>query len=147
MPNPATNAENTGLVDAWLKLWNGDYSQADHLIASDFRMHAAMLDGGDGSAVKGPKGLVGWIIQTRAAVPDLKFSVQVGPIIDENRIAVRWYAEGTYQGGFPGATAPPGTAVAFTGSDLLRVQNGRLAEYWVNSDTLVLVTQLRVGAV
>jgi predicted ester cyclase len=146
MPDSRTNTADHELVGAWLKLWNGDYSQADHLIASDFRMHAAMLDGGDGSALKGPQGLVGWITQTRAAIPDLQFSVQVGPIIEGDRIAVRWSAQGIYQGGFPGAAAPPGTAVAFTGADFLRVKDGRLVEYWVNSDTLLLVTQLRVGA-
>ena len=110
MPDPITKTA-TDLVGAWLKLWNGDYSQADHLIAGDFRVHAAMLDGGDGSAVNGPRALVTWIGQTRAAIPDLKFSVQVGPIIDGDRVALRWSAQGTYQGGFPGAASPPGTAV------------------------------------
>src|SRR6266566_7232335 len=96
MPDPRTNTANNELVAAWLKLWNGDYSQADHLIASDFRLHAAMLDGGDGSAVNGPPALVGWIGQTRAAIPDLQFRTQVGPIIEGDQIALRWSAQGTY---------------------------------------------------
>lgn len=132
------------LVDAWLNLWNGDCSGAAALIAPGFRLHAAMMDGGDGSAVDSPSALVSWIAQTRATVPDLTFAIQVGPIVDADRIALRWRAEGTYIGGLPGAGAPAGTRVDFTGTDILRLAGGRLAEYWVNSDTLLLLTQLQV---
>ena len=37
-------------------------------------------------------------------------------------IALRWKAEGTYADGFPGASAPVGTLVSFTGTDFLRVE-------------------------
>lgn len=43
----------SALVGSWLKLWNGDDSVADHLIGPDFGLHAAMLDGGDGSPSTG----------------------------------------------------------------------------------------------
>ncbi len=138
-------AKAAKLVDSWLTLWNGDYAHAQTLIAPDFRLHAAMMDGGDGSAVDSPAALTAWISQTRAAVPDLRFSVQVGPLVDGDHVAVRWRARGTYAGGMPGAAAPAGTAVDFTGTDILRVSGGQLAEYWVNSDTLLLLTQLQVS--
>ncbi len=67
-------------------------------------------------------------------------------MVQDDHIALRWIAEGTYGGGFPGATAPIGTPVAFTGTDLLRVEDGRFVEYWVNSDIHVLLRQLRVSA-
>jgi predicted ester cyclase len=131
------------LVDAWLRLWNGNYAEAEALIAHPFRLHAAMMDGGDGSAVDSPQALVSWIAQTRAAIPDLTFFIQVGPIVDADQIALRWRTEGTYAGGIPRAAAPAGTRIDFTGTDILRVADGRLAEYWVNSDTLLLLTQLQ----
>jgi predicted ester cyclase len=134
------------LVDAWLRLWNGDYAGVEALVAPTFRLHAAMMDGGDGSAVNTPQALVAWIAQTRTIVPDLDFSIQVGPIVDADRIALRWRAEGSYAGGLPGAAAPAGTRVDFTGTDILRVADGLLAEYWLNSDTLQLMTQLQVSA-
>jgi predicted ester cyclase len=137
---------NDALISCWLNLWNGDYSIAETILAADFRMHAAMLDGGDGSAVNTPAALVDWIAMTRSAIPDLVFAVEVGPLVDGDHIALRWRAVGTYAGGMPGATAPAGTPIAFTGTDLLRVEHGRFAEYWLNSDTLQLVTQLRVTA-
>jgi predicted ester cyclase len=129
----------------WLALWNGDYTRADEAIAADFTVHAALMDGGDGSAVRGPDGLVEWIKQTRAAFSELVFSVEVGPIADDDYLAVRWLATGVYGGGFPGATAPVGTPIRFTGTDTLRFRQAKIAEYWVNSDVHVLLNQLGVG--
>lgn len=132
------------VVDAWLDLWNGDYAQAERVIAPDLQVHAPMLDGGDGSAVQGPVGLVEWITQTRTTAPDLRFTVEVGPLVDGDHVALRWIAEGTYAGTVPGAAAPAGTPISFTGTDLLRIEDGQVAEYWLNADTLGLLTQLEV---
>ncbi|CAL9309674.1 ester cyclase [Streptomyces sp. NPDC050585] len=130
------------MLDAWLRLWNGDYTQAPGIISPDFTVHAALLDGGDGSGIRGADGLVAWIAQTRAAFPDLHFSLQTDPLIAGNGASVRWTATGTYAGGFPGAKAQPGTTVTFTGTDTLRIKDGKFVEYWLNSDTLQLLTQL-----
>ena len=129
----------------WLAMWNGDYEPAPRCVAEDFTVHAAMLDGGDGSAVRGPEGLVEWIKQTRAAFRELVFSVQVGPISEDDHLAVRWLATGVYGGGFPGATAPVGKLISFTGADTLRIEDGKFAEYWVNSDIHVMLTQLKAS--
>ncbi|MFI5937642.1 ester cyclase [Actinoplanes sp. NPDC051494] len=134
------------LINSWLRLWNGDYALADEIVADGFRLHAAMVDGGDGSAIDSPKALVGWIAQTRAAMPDLRFTIEVGPLTDGDHVVVRWRAAGTYAGGMPGATAPAGTGIDFTGTDILRIADSRFVEYWINSDTLLLMTQLQVVA-
>jgi predicted ester cyclase len=130
------------MLDAWLRLWNGDYAQAARIISPGFTVHAALLDGGDGSGIHGVDGLVAWIAQTRAAFPDLRFSLQLDPLVAGRHASVRWTATGTYAGGFPGARARPGTVVTFTGTDTLRIDGGKFAEYWLNSDTLQLLTQL-----
>ncbi|WP_405866961.1 ester cyclase [Streptomyces sp. NBC_01515] len=131
------------MLDDWLRLWNGDYERAPGIISPAFRVHAALLDGGDGSSIRGADGLVAWITQTRAAFPDLRFTEQVAPLIDGHHASIRWTATGTYAGGFPGAKAEPGTVVTFTGTDTLRMRGGRFVEYWVNTDTLQLLTQLK----
>ncbi|MFC8517720.1 ester cyclase [Streptomyces sp. NPDC057257] len=144
---PPMNTKDTkdtqAMLDAWLQVWNGDFAQAPGIISPGFRVHAALLDGGDGSSVRGVDGLVAWIGQTRAAFPDLHFSAQVEPLIDGHYASVRWTATGTYAGGFPGARAEPGTAVTFTGTDTLRIRDGKFVEYWLNSDTLELLKQLQ----
>ncbi|MFG2376673.1 ester cyclase [Streptomyces sp. NPDC048504] len=132
------------MLDDWLRLWNGDYERAPGIISPAFRVHAALINGGDGSSIRGVDGLVTWIAQTRAAFPDLRFTEQVAPLIDGRHASIRWTATGTYAGGFPGAKAEPGTVVTFTGTDTLRMRDGRFVEYWVNTDTLQLLTQLRV---
>lgn len=132
------------LLTAWIALWNGDYRQAERAISPDFRVHAALLDGSDGGALRGPEGLTGWIRQLRAPLPDLTFTVEVGPMVDGDLMGLRWVARASYAGGFPGAAAPPGTPVHFTGTDLLRVGDGQLVEYWVSSDTHLLLAQLQV---
>lgn len=142
----ADRAQHEQLTRDWVRLWNGDYALAERVIAPEIRVRAALLDGGDGSAVKGPAGVVHLIGQIRAAFPDLRFVVEVGPIIDGDHVVVRWIAKGTYGGGFPGATAAPGTKVRFTGTDTLRVRRGLITDYWLNADTLLLVTQLKVTA-
>ncbi|MGW0425366.1 ester cyclase [Streptomyces sp. NPDC003015] len=138
----AAAASPKAMLDAWLRLWNGDCTQASRIISPDFKVHAALLDGGNGSSIRGVDGLVAWIAQTRAAFPDLRFSLQIDPLIAGHRASVRWTATGTYAGGFPGAKAQPGTTVTFTGTDTLRIKDGKFVEYWLNSDTLQLLTQL-----
>lgn len=139
-----SEARASELVGLWLELWNGDYRGTERFIRPDFRVHAALTGGGDGSSIRGPEGLVAWVKESRTAVPNLEFVVEVGPIVQGDLLVVRWLAEGTYPGGIPGATAPAGTRVSFTGTDILRLEGGRLAEYWINSDTLLLLTQLGV---
>ncbi|MGW1504877.1 ester cyclase [Streptomyces mirabilis] len=139
----AAEQQPKAMLDAWLRLWNGDFAQAPGIISPAFRVHAALLDGGDGSSIRGVDGLVAWIGQTRAAFPDLRFTIEVPPLVDGRYASVRWTATGTYAGGFPGAKAQPGTVVTFTGTDTLRMRNGEFAEYWVNTDTLSLLTQLQ----
>jgi predicted ester cyclase len=135
---------SNAMLDDWLRVWNGDYEWAPGIISPAFRVHAALLDGGDGSSIRGVDGLVAWISQTRAAFPDLRFTEQVTPLVDGRHASVRWTATGTYAGGFPGAKAEPGTVVTFTGTDTLRMRDGKFEEYWVNTDTLQLLTQLKV---
>ena len=136
----------TALVDSWIALWNGDYDIADKIISESNRVHAAMMDGGDGSAVAGVSGMRNFVGQTRSVSSDLLFSIDVGPLVDGDHIVVRWIATGHYGGGMPGAGAPVGTEVTISGTDILRISGNQIVEYWLNADTLALMTQLQVGA-
>lgn len=134
------------LVARWVALWNGDLSAADEIIAEDNRVHAAMFDGGDGSTAGGVAGMKSLVSQLRSLMSDLDFTIEVGPLVDADHVVLRWVATGHYGGGVPGAGAPVGTAVTFHGTDILRVADHRVVEYWLNGDSLDLMTQLQVGA-
>ena len=143
-----TNLANAAFAEPWRRLWNGDLGQLDTLIAEDFVAHAALTGGTGDDTLRGRAALGQWIGGLHAMMTGLHSGVEVGPVTDADYLVIRWRARGTYRGGLPGASAAAiGREVSFTGTDILRVADGRLAEYWVNSDTLLLMQQLGVQAV
>ena len=141
MSNPA----NAALAEPWKDLWNGDLSLTDTIIAEDFVAHAAPLTGAGPDQIRGRDALNAWVSGIHAVLSGLTFVVEVGPITDDEHLVLRWQARGTYGGGFPGASPEAvGRPVAFSGTDTLRVVDGKLAEYWANADSLLFVQQLGV---
>jgi predicted ester cyclase len=142
---PAGTASQNDLAaiwEQWIAMWNGDLAMADLLMAPDYVLHMSPVGGKDLSVYAGPKGMADWIAQLHQAIDPFVFDVQVQPLFGNNMIAGRWLARGSYKGGFPGAKAAPGTPITFAGADFLRVENGKIAEYWLSSDQLELVKQL-----
>ncbi|CAM3582756.1 ester cyclase [Kibdelosporangium persicum] len=141
------------LARSWVDIWNGDLSLIDSTVHEDFVSHAAPMRGGPVADSVGRAGLAEWIGGIRAAVPDLRFTVQIGPLVDNPYLFMRWHAEGTYLGGIPGAADGP-IPVDFHGTDILRITDrangeGVITEYWLNADILWLTQQLglQVGQV
>jgi hypothetical protein len=139
------SADFAKLAQAWADIWNGDLSLVDSTVHEDFVSHAAPLVGGPAQDSTGRENLGTWVGGVRSVMPDLTFTVHIGPLVDGAFMVLRWYAEGTYQGGFPvAAEEAVGRRIAFYGTDTLRVADGVLAEYWVNADSLWFVQQLGV---
>jgi predicted ester cyclase len=135
--------DSTALWDRWIELWNGDLSLAEEIIHPEFVVHRVPpphVPVGLG----GREALLEWVKATRSFFDDLRFTVEVGPVVDGQMVAGRWLAEGAYQGGIPGATAPAGTRVGFHGNDIWRAENGVIREYWLSDDLLDLSQQLAV---
>lgn len=139
-----TDQSNEKIWGKWLALWNGNLAIAPDIIAPDYTLHMAPIGGGGLEQFAGPQGLAGWVGMLHGAIKPFRFSVQVAPLYDRDMIAGRWIAEGRYEGGFPGATAKPGTAVKFAGADFLRIKDGMIVEYWLSSDSLELIQQLGI---
>ncbi|WP_410660222.1 ester cyclase [Amycolatopsis sp. lyj-112] len=130
------------LYARWSELWRGDFSQAEDILDPGFVVHQARPDGTDSEATTGPARLLPEIEQTRAAFGDITISVDLGPIVDGDLVSARWTMRATYSGGLPGATAPAGTEIAFSGHDILRAADGKFVEYWTCTDILDGLTQL-----
>jgi len=139
-----TTMTSTAIWEAWIALWNGDLSIAEQIIAPDYTLHMTPIGGGDLSAYAGPAGMAAWVGQLHACFKPFTFTVQVGPLIQEDLIAGRWLAQGTYVGGFPGAQAQPGAPIRFAGADFLRIVDRKIAEYWLSADVLDLLGQLKM---
>ena len=145
-----TNAAmlNATLAEPWRQLWNGDLSITDTIIAEDFVAHAAPITGVGEGEIHGREALNQWVSGINTLLPDLNFEIAVGPIATDEYLVVRWKAQGTYGGGYPGASDDAiGSVITFTGTDTLRVIDGMLAEYWANADSLLFVQQLGVKEV
>jgi SnoaL-like polyketide cyclase len=130
------------LYRRWLlELWNGDLEVAEQVVTPGF---VGSWPGRPG-LVHGPGELVEVIRASHALFEDLRFEVEVGPVVEGDLVAARWVGRGSYRGGMEGATVAAGTRVGFAGHDLLRVEDGRFAEYWVVSEEQHLLAQLKVA--
>jgi predicted ester cyclase len=112
---------------------------AAELFTDDFVIHQA-----GAQYETGPGAAVDLIRQGRAPFTDIELGVDVGPLADGDLVAARWFFAGAYAGGL-GVPAEEGTRVRFGGIDIMRAQDGKLAEYWVSSDGMHLMAQLGAG--
>jgi predicted ester cyclase len=145
-----TSSQNAALLAQWADLWGGNIALADDLVPDDFVTHVAPLPwAADVGETVGREALKQWVSGgVRLLIPDMRFSVDVGPIADEHYMVVRWKVEGTYNGGVPGSALDAvGRTVAFTGTDIVRIEDGKFAEYWLNADSLFFMQQIGVHEV
>lgn len=106
------------LYRRWLaELWNGSPSAAHNLVSDDFIGHWPDRD------VHGPGELASIIAQTQEMFTSLTFTLEVGPIVEDDLVSARWTGTGQTADG----------EMRFFGNDILRVANGRFTEYWTAS--------------
>ncbi len=116
------------ITQAWTDLWNGDLGLVEIVVSEDFVSHAAPLLGGPPQDHTGRENLAEWVRGAHENMPGLKFTVQVGPIVQEPFHVLRWHAEDD--------------KISFYGTDILRVVDGVIVEYWANADSLWAAQQL-----
>jgi steroid delta-isomerase-like uncharacterized protein len=76
----------------------------------------------------------------RGTFPDLHLEVE--QVIGEgDLVAARWTATGTHSGQLAGVPAT-GTAVRWSGTDVYRLADGRIVEWWRNDDFVGLLHQV-----
>jgi predicted ester cyclase len=105
----------------------GNLAVADEVVADASRSH-----NGPGIEVLGPAGAKAVANAQRAAFPDQDSTIN-DLILEGDKVVVRGHDIGTHVGTFMG---PPGTGRHFhiTWIDIFRVENGKLAEAWLEID-------------
>jgi predicted ester cyclase len=121
------------------ELWAGDIDGMSEYIAEDIINHAL--------APGAPNGLAGTVAEVtnfRAIVPDLQVHNE-DVIVSGDKIVLRWTARGTQQAPMFGH-APTGAPLAYSGIDILRVQDGKIVERWIEYDARALQRQVEEAA-
>ncbi|MCT7659165.1 ester cyclase [Mycobacterium deserti] len=102
------------LYRRWIhEVWAGQPIAAD-LVADDFVGHWPGRD------VHGPAELAAIIGETLNMFRELTFEIELGPLTDGDLMAGRWIGVGQHASG----------EARFFGNDILRIADGRIAEYW-----------------
>ena len=102
-------------------------------LTSDAYVGHGFGDEGPASLRRDLEGLLG-------AFSDLRVDIQQS-IADGDRVAVRMTMTGTHTGDFAGVPAS-GNTIDVPSCDVLRIQDGKVAEFWPLCDTARLFSQL-----
>jgi len=128
-------------VRAFYDFWNtGDEALLKQAIASNFTDHT--LPPG---RPQGPEGPAFASRRFRAAVPDLKVTVEK-MIVAGNYVTVHMNFTGHFTGKF-GQTQGRGQPVPFIATDLVKIENGRITDNWHIEDNLTLLQEMGVAKV
>ena len=76
----------------------------------------------------------------RTAFPDFHFTIE-DLFAGGDKVVVRYRGEGTHRGVFLGIPAT-GRPISYTGILIVRLQEGRVAEFWAQPDLLGVLRQL-----
>ena len=133
-------AEHKALVLRFYEqVWQqGNFDVADEVFAFDYLRH----DLRPTQAAPGPEGQKRIARDFRGAFPDLRFDVEM-IIAEGDFVAARWTASGTNLGAW-GSTAATGRRATFSGVNIFRLENGKVAELWNHRDDLGVLQQLGV---
>lgn len=140
-PTSVTSVENANTVRKLIdEIWNrGNLSIADTIYTAEFVNH----DPATPSALRGPEAVKQNAAMYRKAFPDLRIKIEE-TISDGDHVVARWTSSGTHSGELQGIPAT-GRRTTSSGITIARFVNGKIAEEWVNWDTLGLMRQLGVA--
>jgi predicted ester cyclase len=125
-------------VRAFYDFWNtGEEALLKEAIAPTFTDHT--LPPG---RPQGPEGPAFASRQFRAAVPDLKVTVEK-MIVAGDYVTVHMKFTGHFTGKF-GPTQGRNQPIAFIATDLVKVENGRISDNWHIEDNLTLFQQMGI---
>ena len=131
--------QNLSLVRRWFdEVWNhGRFETIHELMSCDA---IGIGQGGAGAAIHGHGEFQTFVERLRAAFPDMSVNVEEA-FASGDKVAVRWSATMTHQGGDLGIPAS-GKRVHITGISILRIVDGQIVAGWDNWDELGMMRQI-----
>ncbi len=107
----------------------------DEIFAADYIDHAAPPD-----HPPGPEGLKLFFAMMESGFPDFRVTLE-DTIAEGDSVAARFTFHGTHRGEFM-EIPPTGKQVTMSGIDIMRIEEGRIAELWGQEDMLGMMQQL-----
>jgi steroid delta-isomerase-like uncharacterized protein len=131
----STTEDNTELVRSYLRAFNDRDWEAltDHL-APDVVEH------GVHETLDGPDEILSFLRSYFEVFPDYEGRTET-TVAEGDTVAVRYSATGTHSDRYHDVD-PTAHAVTWTGMAMYRVEDGRIAEVWVEEDRIGLLEQL-----
>jgi predicted ester cyclase len=140
--------DNKAIVGRWFEaFWGNPWNPQiiDELAASDMLLQYSLH-----APRRGREDVRDFIMDFRAAFPDLKFWGAADLIAEGDYVVGRWEGGGTHTGPAFGdflagsLPAASGRKMHFTGTTVLRVENGKIAEEVGLDDGVAALTQLGI---
>jgi hypothetical protein len=113
------------LYRQWGALWNGELFIAHRIIADEFKAHLTADATVPLEPVHDARTVALWVAQVRARAVQMRYRIELGPLIDGEYITAYWRVSGTHK-----APAGQGPSFVKVGTDILRFRGGRLTECW-----------------
>jgi len=128
--------ENKTIVQNYLdRVWSQhDYSAIDEMIRPDYIQHSPNVP-------PGREGVKAFFKMVEGAFSAVKFEVE-DMIAEGDKVAWRWTLRGKHTGPFQGMP-PTGKDFSLSGISILRLEEGKFVEVWVEQDLAGLMVQLR----
>ncbi|MFD1415151.1 ester cyclase [Oceanobacillus jeddahense] len=132
------------IYQVWMNAWNKDISLLHDITDESCTVHQARTDGKDSNSIKGVEALKDVVESAKYYFENVKMSLVVQPIEERNYVSARWNFKGIYNGNMVEAKAEKGKLVSFDGTDIFRIENGKIKDYWVSSDVIDFMNQLEL---
>jgi steroid delta-isomerase-like uncharacterized protein len=134
--------ENKAIARSFMEdCWNrGDLERLDTIVAKNCRFHDPVFP----TLTNGLENLKSHVSSCRTGFPDLRFTVD-DIIAERNEVVIHWTARGTHKGNFLGM-APTNRSATVSGTDIHKIEAGKIVETWSNWNLLSLLEQLGLAA-
>lgn len=142
MPTPEENKE---VVRRYYKeaFEEGNLDLLEELVASDVVNHNPLSDETlTEEEASGFEGFRRHVLAAKEGFPDASIEIE-DLLADGDMVMIRFTFEGTHEGRF-GGLEPTGKRVSQSNLGLFRIEDGKIAERWVESDNLEMLQQLGV---
>jgi steroid delta-isomerase-like uncharacterized protein len=116
--------------------------EGDETLVDECYTPECVWHGPGGQEVRGHDGLKQMMVALGSAFPDKRYTVH-DLVAEGDKVVARWTMEATHKGDYMGIPAT-NKVITLTGVYIIRFEDGKQAEWWLEADSIGLMQQLGV---